>query len=144
MRLFGSRVDDSKRGGDIDLYLEIPDLPDWFEAKSAFQYGLYRALGDRKIDIVIHPQSVIHSLVEFVDGSVLAQLGSPDMRVPIAHALAWPERMATPAERLKLADIGTFDQMNQVWDAWVTPGNPPSRMMRFDAAPSTVRLRASS
>ena len=55
------------------------------------------------------PQSVIHSLVEYVDGSVLAQLGSPDMRIPIAHALAWPERMATPAERLDLAAIGTLD-----------------------------------
>jgi hypothetical protein len=54
VRLFGSRVDDSKRGGDIDLYLEIPDSPDWYEARSAFQYGLYRAFGDRKIDIVIH------------------------------------------------------------------------------------------
>ena len=56
-----------------------------------------------RIDILIHPQSVIHSLVEFVDGSVLAQLGAPDMRIPIAYALAWPERMATPAQRLDLA-----------------------------------------
>src|SRR5688500_4788932 len=62
-----------------------------------------------RIDILVHPQSVIHSLVEYVDGSVLAQLGSPDMRVPIAYALAWPERMATPAERLKLADIGKLE-----------------------------------
>ncbi|HYE28136.1 MAG TPA: 1-deoxy-D-xylulose-5-phosphate reductoisomerase [Allosphingosinicella sp.] len=53
-------------------------------------------------DVVIHPQSVVHSLVEYVDGSVLAQLGSPDMRIPIAHTLAWPERMATPCERLDL------------------------------------------
>ena len=49
-------------------------------------------LPSERIDILIHPQSVIHSLVEFVDGSVLAQLGSPDMRIPIAYALAWPER----------------------------------------------------
>ena len=48
-------------------------------------------------------------MVEYVDGSVLAQLGSPDMRIPIAHALAWPERMETPAERLDLAAIGTLD-----------------------------------
>jgi 1-deoxy-D-xylulose-5-phosphate reductoisomerase len=53
-------------------------------------------------EIVIHPQSVVHSLVEYVDGSVLAQLGSPDMRIPIAYTLAWPERMATPCERLDL------------------------------------------
>ena len=58
-----------------------------------------------RIDILIHPQSVVHSLVEYIDGSVLAQLGSPDMRVPIAYALAWPERMATPAERLNLSAI---------------------------------------
>ena len=61
-----------------------------------------------RIDILVHPQSVIHSLVEFVDGSMIAQLGSPDMRIPIAHALAWPERMATPAERLDLARIGNL------------------------------------
>jgi 1-deoxy-D-xylulose-5-phosphate reductoisomerase len=59
-------------------------------------------------DILIHPQSVVHSLVEYVDGSVLAQLGAPDMRIPIAHALAWPERMETPCERLDLARIGTL------------------------------------
>jgi 1-deoxy-D-xylulose-5-phosphate reductoisomerase len=59
-------------------------------------------------DIVIHSQSVVHSLVEYVDGSVLAQLGSPDMRIPIAHALAWPDRMATPCERLDLVRTGTL------------------------------------
>jgi 1-deoxy-D-xylulose-5-phosphate reductoisomerase len=65
-------------------------------------------LASERIDILVHPQSVIHSMVEYVDGSVLAQLGSPDMRIPIAHALAWPERMATPAERLDLARIGSL------------------------------------
>ena len=63
----------------------------------------------KRIEIVIHPQSVVHSLVEFVDGSVLAQLGSPDMRIPIAYALAWPERMATPAQRLDLASIAKLE-----------------------------------
>jgi 1-deoxy-D-xylulose-5-phosphate reductoisomerase len=62
-----------------------------------------------RIDVLIHPQSVVHSMVEFVDGSVLAQLGSPDMRIPIAHILAWPERMATPAERLDLVRVGRLD-----------------------------------
>jgi 1-deoxy-D-xylulose-5-phosphate reductoisomerase len=62
-----------------------------------------------RIDILVHPQSVVHSLVEFVDGSVLAQLGSPDMRIPIAYALAWPERMRTPAQRLDLAAIARLD-----------------------------------
>lgn len=60
------------------------------------------------IDILVHPQSVIHSMVEYVDRSVLAQLGSPDMRIPIAYALAWPERMETPAEKLDLARIGSL------------------------------------
>jgi len=62
-----------------------------------------------RIDILIHPQSVVHSLVEFVDGSVLAQLGSPDMRIPIAYALAWPERIATPAQRLDLTTVARLE-----------------------------------
>lgn len=66
-------------------------------------------LPSEQLDVVIHPQSVIHSMVEFVDGSVLAQLGSPDMRIPIAYALAWPERMPTPAQRLDLANIARLD-----------------------------------
>jgi 1-deoxy-D-xylulose-5-phosphate reductoisomerase len=65
-------------------------------------------VGADALDIVVHPQSVIHSLVEYVDGSVLAQLGAPDMRVPIAHTLAWPERMATPCQRLDLVAIATL------------------------------------
>ena len=71
-------------------------------------HHLFGLPGER-IDILVHPQSVIHSLVEYVDGSVIAQLGSPDMRIPIAHALAWPERMATPAERLDLVRIRSLD-----------------------------------
>jgi len=66
-------------------------------------------LPSERIDILIHPQSVIHSMVEFVDGSVLAQLGSPDMRIPLAYALAWPERLETPAEKLDLAAIARLD-----------------------------------
>jgi 1-deoxy-D-xylulose-5-phosphate reductoisomerase len=66
-------------------------------------------LPSKNLDVVIHPQSVIHSMVEFVDGSVLAQLGSPDMRIPIAFALAWPERMPTPAQRLDLTAVGRLD-----------------------------------
>ena len=60
-------------------------------------------------EVVVHPQSVIHSLVEYVDGSVLAQLGSPDMRIPIAYTLAYPDRMETPCERLDLAAISRLD-----------------------------------
>ena len=66
-------------------------------------------LPSERIEVVIHPQSTVHSLVEFVDGSVLAQLGAPDMRIPIAYALAWPGRMETPAERLNLARLGRLD-----------------------------------
>jgi 1-deoxy-D-xylulose-5-phosphate reductoisomerase len=70
------------------------------------------ALGPEALDVVVHPQSVVHGLVEFRDGSVVAQLGSPDMRIPIAHCLAWPVRMATPAARLDFARVAslTFEQ----------------------------------
>lgn len=61
------------------------------------------------IQVVIHPQSVIHSLVEYSDGSVLAQLGNPDMRTPIAYGLAWPERIDAGVERLDLFDIAQLD-----------------------------------
>jgi 1-deoxy-D-xylulose-5-phosphate reductoisomerase len=61
------------------------------------------------VQVVLHPQSVIHSLVEYVDGSVLAQLGNPDMRTPIAHALAWPDRIASGVERLDLFRIARLD-----------------------------------
>ena len=63
---------------------------------------------EERIDVLVHPQSVIHSLVEYVDGSVLAQLGTPDMRTPIAYALGWPARIATPAERLDLVKAATL------------------------------------
>jgi len=61
-----------------------------------------------RIEVLVHPQSIIHSLVEYADGSTLAQLGPPDMRTPIACALAWPERIAWPAPRLDLAALGTL------------------------------------
>ena len=61
-----------------------------------------------KLEVLVHPQSIIHSMVEYVDGSVLAQLGTPDMRTPIAYALAWPNRMATPAASLDLDQIATL------------------------------------
>lgn len=63
-------------------------------------------LPSAKIEVLVHPQSVIHGMVCYADGSVLAQLGSPDMRIPIAHALAWPQRLTTQAPRLDLAQIG--------------------------------------
>src|SRR5271155_4178995 len=66
------------------------------------------ALAPEELDVVVHPQSIIHGLVEFRDGSVIAQLGSPDMRIPISHCLAWPVRMGTPAPRLVLARVATL------------------------------------
>ncbi len=67
------------------------------------------SLDETQIDVLVHPQSVIHGMVCYRDGSVLAQLSSPDMRVPIAHTLAWPERMATPSPRLDLAQLARLD-----------------------------------
>ncbi|MFQ5487037.1 MAG: 1-deoxy-D-xylulose-5-phosphate reductoisomerase [Gammaproteobacteria bacterium] len=69
---------------------------------------LFSAESD-EVQVVIHPQSVVHSMVEYVDGSVLAQLASPDMRIPIAHALAWPERIESGAERLDLFAVAHLD-----------------------------------
>ncbi len=73
-------------------------------------------LDEARIDILVHPQSVVHSMVAYSDGSVLAQLGQPDMRTPIAYTLAWPERMAAPVARLDLAEIGqlTFEAPDSV------------------------------
>lgn len=67
-----------------------------------------------QLEAVIHPQSIVHSMVSYCDGSVLAQLGVPDMRTPIAYALAWPSRMPAPVERLDLAAIGqlTFERVD--------------------------------
>jgi 1-deoxy-D-xylulose-5-phosphate reductoisomerase len=75
------------------------------EAHHVFQFP------EARIDILVHPQSVVHGLVCYADGSMLAQLGSPDMRTPIAYTLAWPERMPAPVKRLDLAQLGklTFE-----------------------------------
>ncbi|MEM6780796.1 MAG: 1-deoxy-D-xylulose-5-phosphate reductoisomerase [Pseudomonadota bacterium] len=67
-----------------------------------------------RIKVLIHPQSIIHSMVEYVDGSVLAQMGAPDMRTPITQSLAWPERMETPGETLDMKSLSdlTFEQVD--------------------------------
>jgi 1-deoxy-D-xylulose-5-phosphate reductoisomerase len=88
-----------------------------------------------RLDVIVHPQSVIHSMVEYVDGSVLAQLGSPDMRIPIAYAIGWPERIATPAARLDLAaiaslsfekpDLERFPCLALAWAAMRAGGSAP-------------------
>ncbi|GGE00914.1 1-deoxy-D-xylulose 5-phosphate reductoisomerase [Polymorphobacter glacialis] len=99
------------------------------EAHHLFPVGIDR------LDVVVHPQSVVHSMVEYVDGSVLAQLGTPDMRIPIAFAMAWPERIATPATRLDLCAIGRlefeapdferFPCLKLAWDAMRAEGSAP-------------------
>ncbi len=67
-------------------------------------HWLFNAMPSQ-IDVVVHPQSVIHSMVEYIDGSMLAQLGNPDMRTPIAYALGWPKRIDAPADRLDFSKI---------------------------------------
>jgi 1-deoxy-D-xylulose-5-phosphate reductoisomerase len=93
-------------------------------------------LPEDRIEIVIHPQSVIHSMVEYVDGSVLAQLGTPDMRTPIGYALAWPSRMATPSKRMDFTlsstltfeppDLERFPALAVARRALQTGGNAPT------------------
>jgi len=71
-------------------------------------HWLFNAAAD-DIQVVVHPQSVIHSMVEYTDGSVLAQLGNPDMRTPIAHAMAWPKRMESGVKQLNMFDVARLD-----------------------------------
>ena len=97
------------------------------------------ALGPEALDVVVHPQSVVHGLVEFRDGSVVAQLGSPDMRIPIAHCLAWPVRMGTPAARLDLARIATLTFEEPDIDALSRAGaGPPARLPPATRAPTVL------
>ena len=100
------------------------------------------ALPPDEIDVLVHPQSVVHGLVEFRDGSVVAQLGPPDMRVPIAHCLAWPERIDGPAPRLDLArlreltfedaDLVRFPALRLAREAMVTGGAAPTVLNAAD------------
>ena len=89
------------------------------------------------------PQSVIHSMVEFIDGSVLAQLGSADMRIPIAHTLAYPDRMATPASKLDLAKLGTlsFEAPDPARFPGAGPGSSRARKRRFRSDRPQCRQR---
>jgi 1-deoxy-D-xylulose-5-phosphate reductoisomerase len=125
-------------------------------------HWLFRAPADR-IEVVIHPQSVIHSMVEYVDGSVLAQLGNPDMRTPIAHALGFPERIESGARPLDLfelqalsferPDAARFPCLQLAYEALRAGGSAPvvlnaanevaverflARALRFDRIPSLI------
>lgn len=66
-------------------------------------------LAETQIEVLVHPQSVVHGMVQYADGSVLAQLGSPDMRIPIAHTLAWPGRLRTGSRRLDLTEVARLE-----------------------------------
>ncbi len=98
-------------------------------------YHLF-GIESEKIQILVHPQSVIHSCVTYVDGSVLSQMGVPDMRTPIAYSLAWPLRMATPVERLDLASIAKltfeapdfkrFPSLSMAYQALKSGGSAPT------------------
>ena len=85
-------------------------------------------VGPGQIEVVVHPQSIIHSLVQYIDGSVLAQLGNPDMRTPIAHALAWPQRIDAGVADLNLFDIGQLNFEKPDLEAF------PCLQLAFDAA----------
>jgi len=100
------------------------------------------ALPSSQIDVIVHPQSVVHGLVEYRDGSLVAQLGSPDMRIPIAHCLAWPERIDGPAARLDLAkareltfedpDLTRFPALGLARQAMETGGAAPTVLNAAD------------
>jgi 1-deoxy-D-xylulose-5-phosphate reductoisomerase len=89
-----------------------------------------------RISVVIHPQSILHSMVEYEDGSVLAQLGNPDMRIPISHAIAWPDRIDSGTEPLDLMAVGTlqfeppdldrFPCLRLAGEAWHAGGTAPA------------------
>ncbi|WP_174273759.1 1-deoxy-D-xylulose-5-phosphate reductoisomerase [Sphingomonas bacterium] len=95
-------------------------------------------VGADKLDVLVHPQSVVHSMVEYVDGSVLAQLGTPDMRTPIAHTLAWPERMETPCARLDLAQVGRLDFEAPDFDRFPALGLALAALREGGATPAVL------
>lgn len=91
-----------------------------------------------RIQVVVHPQSTIHSLVQYVDGSVLAELGDPDMRTPIAHALAWPERIASGVGMLDLVACGQFDFAQPDTEAFPCLALAFEALARGDSAPAVL------
>ena len=91
-----------------------------------------------KIKVVVHPQSTIHSLVQYVDGSVIAELGEPDMRTPIAHALAWPERIQSGVNVLDLVACGHFDFAEPDLDAFPCLSLAYDALRRGGSAPAVL------
>jgi len=79
------------------------------KALEFIEAGFLFDVGEDQLDVLVHPQSIIHGMAHFSDGSVIAQLGAPDMKTPISYALAWPDRTATNVDRLDLAKLGSLD-----------------------------------
>ena len=98
---------------------------------------LFNALPDQ-IEVLIHPQSIVHSMVAYRDGSILAQMGTPDMRTPIAHALAWPERIDAGVERLDLAQMNDLAFREPDLQRFPCLGLAFAAMRRGDSAPATL------
>ena len=96
------------------------------------------AVRREQLEVIVHPQSVVHSFVEYVDGSVLAQLGTPDMRIPIAYCLAWPERMATPCARLDLAVVAKLEFEAPDYDRFPALGLATAAMRAGGSAPAVL------
>jgi len=96
------------------------------------------AMPQNQIDVLIHPESVIHSLVEYQDGSTLAQLGPPDMRSPISVALAWPDRLPWPAPALNLAEIGRLNFEAPDQDRFPAIGLARAALLRGGGAPAAM------
>ena len=96
------------------------------------------ALPQDQIDVLIHPESVIHSLVEYQDGSTLAQLGPPDMRSPISVALAWPDRLPWPAPALNLAEIGRLNFEAPDLERFPAIGLARAALLRGGGAPAAM------
>lgn len=92
-------------------------------------HWLFNAVPE-KIQVVIHPQSVIHSMVEYIDGSVLAQLGNPDMRTPIAHALSYPERMESGVQSLDMFKVARLDFESRISSGFPVSGWRTKRLQR--------------
>jgi 1-deoxy-D-xylulose-5-phosphate reductoisomerase len=96
------------------------------------------SLPSDRIGVLVHPQSVIHGMVEYIDGSVVAQLGAPDMRIPIAHCLAWPERLKGPAPRLDLATVRELTFEDPDLDRFPALGLARQAMETGGAAPTVL------
>lgn len=100
-------------------------------------YHLFPLERDR-FDVLVHPQSVVHGLVQYADGSLLAQLGAPDMRTPIAHCLSWPERGSAPCERLDLAALGSLTFETPDLDRFPALRLALAALSRGDGAPTVL------